>query len=241
MYTILVKDDFTLVATNRENIFHRSSMAHKLRFLVDPIYTKNGKEIDLRTCICTLEYRTPISHKYTPLILSPSADLYKEKVEYLIPVDTNITAEVGNVEMFLGWKKLTMNPDGSFEPFVEYTGKTEIEILPVERWSDYIADENLDYLAQFLLKNEAQNQQMQTYVDQIYQMSQSIMLDKADNIRTEDVDGKQYVQLESMGMPIGDAVEVKAGECDLSEGVPVVEFTSVEPEGDKEVDNVVEF
>lgn len=244
MYTILVRNDDTLVATQRENIFHKTSMVHKLRFIVDPITTKNGKEVDLRTCICTLEYKTPISNAYVPLILQPSSELYKDKLEYLIPIDTAITAEVGTVEMYLGWKNVTMNQDGTFEQYSRFTEKIGVEILPTTTWSDFIPSEKFDMLTQILLKNQAQNEQMAVYVEQINQMTQWNTLNKADNLHSEETeDGKQFIQLESMGMPIGDPVEVKGGNgnCDCEEGVPAVDFSDVEPDKDIEVDNVVEF
>ena len=66
MYTILVKSDDTLVATQRQNIMHRSSLVRQLRFLVDPVYGSQG--LNMADYVCVLEYRTPISHGYTPVV-----------------------------------------------------------------------------------------------------------------------------------------------------------------------------
>jgi len=244
MYTILVKPDDTLVATHPENIYHKTSMVHKLRFLVDPITTKNGEEIDLRTCICTLEYRTPISQEYVPLILHPSAELYKEKLEYLIPIDTAITAEVGVVEMYIGWKRVTINSDGTFNEYSRATESIDVEIKAKANWSDYVASANLDMLTQVLLKNQAQNEEMKQYADQLQQIAQYNAIMKADNMKTfEDENGNKILQLESMGSPIGQPVTLE--DCNCEEGVPVVDFTVIDPDDgtneSKEVDNVVEF
>lgn len=238
MYTILVKPDDTLIATNRENIYHRTSLVHNLRFLVDPLYNDGNGTIDIRSCICTLEYKTPISNTYVPVILTPSVDLYKEKVEYLLPVDTAITSEVGNVEMKLSWVKLEMESDGNFKERVRKTPTITIEVLPVAQWSDYVADSKLDIITQTLLTNQAQNEQMKVYVEQIKQLTQYNTLTKADNMTYNEE--TNTLQLQSMGMPIGNPVILE--ECDIEDGVPVVDFTTVNPDdGDKEVDNVIEF
>lgn len=238
MYTILVKQDDTLVATNRENIYHRTSLVHKLRFLVDPLYNDGNETLDMRTCICTLEYKTPISNTYVPVILTPSVDLYKEKVEYLLPVDTAITSEVGNVELKLSWIKLESGENGNFKERVRKTPVTTIEVLPVAQWSDYIADSKLDNIAQMILNNQAITEQMKVYVDQVQQLAQYNTLTKADNMTYDEE--TNTLQLQSMGMPIGNPVTLE--DCNLEDGVPVVDFTTVEPDdGDKEVDNVVEF
>ena len=240
MYTILVRPDDTLIATSRENIYHRTSLVRNLRFLVDPLYNDGNETLDMRTYICTLEYKTPISNTYVPVILTPSVDLYKEKVEYILPVDTAITSEVGNVEMKLTWVKLEMDNDGNFKERVRKTSATEVEILPVAQWSDYIADSKLDNIAQILLSNQAQTEQMKVYVEQIQQLTQYNTLSKADNVIYDELSGE--LQLTSMGNPIGDKVTISGEGSYDEEGIPAVDFTTVEPDdGDTEVDNVVEF
>ena len=239
MYTILIKPDDTLVATSREPIYHRESLIHKLRFLVDPEYQDGDEVLDMRTYMCTLEYKTPISETYVPVLLTPSANLYKEKVEYLLPVDTAITSEVGTVEMKLTWVKLEVADDGSFKERVRKTPTIGIEILPVAQWGDYVADSKLDILAQALLQSQAQNEQMKVYAEQIQQLAQYNTITKADNIRYNEE--TKTAQLESMGAPIGREIVIGQDDCNCEEGVPVVDFTTVEPEGDTEVDNVVEF
>ena len=243
MYTILVKPDDTLVTTNREPIYHRESLIHKLRFLVDPEYKDGDEILDMRGYVCTLEYKTPISETYIPVILTPSVNLYKEKVEYLLPIDTAITSEVGNVELKLSWIRLEVGDDGGFKERVRKTPVTTLEILPVAQWGDYVADSKLDILAQVLLKNQAQNEQMKAYAEQIQQLAQYNAITKADNIRYNEE--TKTAQLESMGAPIGREIVIGQDDCNCEEGVPVVDFTVIDPDDEtdesKEVDNVVEF
>ena len=79
---------------------------------------------------------------------------------------------------------------------------------------------------------------MKVYIDQIQQLAQYNALTKADNMTYDEE--TNTLQLQAMGMPIGNPVVFE--ECDLEDGVPVVDFTTIEPDdGDKEVNNVVEF
>ena len=238
MYTILVKSDDTLVTSVKENIYHRTSLIKKLRFLVDPEYQYGNEISDIRSYVCTLEYKTPISETYVPVILTPSVDLYKNKVEYLLPVDTAITSEVGVVELKLTWVKLSVNEDGSFKEQVRKTPSIGLEVLPVAQWGDYVADSKLDNIAQILLTAQSQNEQMKVYAEQLQALGQMFMVTKADNVKYDNTTGE--LQLTSMGSPIGNSVTLENCECE--EGVPVVDFTTIDPDdGDSEVDNVVEF
>ena len=239
MYTILVRPDSTLVATNRKPIYHRSSLVNKLRFLVDPEYQDGNELLDMRSYICTLEYKTPISDTYVPVILSPSENLYKDKLEYVLSVDTSITSEVGTLEMKLSWVKLEFSDDGTFKERVRKTPVIGIEILPVAQWSDYIPDAKLDNYAQMLLAAQANTEQIKQYATQIEALGKMFMVTKADNVKYDDE--TNTLQLQSMGKPIGNPVIV-GDDCECEYGVPVVEFSESQSEDSKvEIDNVVEF
>lgn len=229
MYTILVKSDDTLVATQRQNIMHRSSLVRQLRFLVDPMY--GSQNLNMRDYVCVLEYRTPISNRYTPVILTPSEELYKDKLEYTLEVDTKITAEVGMVEMQLKWMTVEMLANGSFNEHVRVTGSTAIEILPTNKWSDYIASSDLDNITQIMLTTQAQAEQLKLYADYLD-------MSKVDEIKY-DREANTISGL-SNGRTVTTATLEE--DCDCEEGIPVVDFTTIVPDGvNPAVDNVVEF
>ena len=158
----------------------------------------------------------------------------------MLPIDTAITSEVGNVEMKLTFTKLEMSSDGSFKEHVRKTDVVNVEILPVAQWSDYVASSDLDNISKIMLESQSQNEQMKAYAEQIQALGQMFMVTKADNIKLDEATGK--LQLQSMGAPIGDSVIVGDEDC-CEDGIPVVDFSVVEPESpdDEEVDNVVEF
>ena len=228
MYTILVKSDDTLVTTNRETITHRSSLVRKLRFLVDPVYGDDN--LNMSEYACILEYVLPISKEYTPVVLTPSTELYKEKLEYILDIDTEITSEVGEVQLKLMWTKPELLADGSFGEHVRKTLSTTITVLPVEQWSDYIASSNLDSIAQMILTSQAQLEQMNVYAEMLTSS-------KGDSLSYNPETNE--LQLKANDEPISSVI---LEECDLEDGVPAVDFDEViEPVEPGETDNVVEF
>lgn len=231
MYTILVNKDDTLTSTVKETIMHRSSLVRKLRFLVDPTLTYGDEELNMADYVCILEYVLPVSQKYVPVVLTPSAELYKNKLEYVLAVDTNITSEVGDVSLKLMWTQPEMLANGNFQDHVRKTTSTTITVLPTEQWSDYIASSDLDNISQMILANQAQAEQLKLYADYL-------QMTKADGIKYDSETNKLSL--------LGDGQEldsVSLEECECEDGVPVVDFGLNRP-GDAEsgeVDNVVEF
>jgi hypothetical protein len=231
MYTILVTSDDRLVTTEKETIMHRSSLVRKLRFLVDPTFMYGNETLNLADFACILEFRLPISNKYIPVILTPSEELYKEKLEYVLSIDTKLTSEVGDVQLKLMWTKPELLADGNFNDHVKLTTSTTITILPVEQWSDYIASSDLNSIAQMILTNQAQAEQLKLYADYL-------AMTKADSIKYDAETNE--LSLLGNGQKL-DSVTLEDGECDCEEGVPAVDFSVIEPEHDGELDNVIEF
>ncbi len=234
MYTILINKNNTLTTSNRTNIMHRSSMVDSLRVLVDPYYDFNDTTtLDMSEFICTMEYVLPVSRKYTTEVLTPQSELYKEKLDYRLPVDTKITSEAGDVEVKFIFTKLEMLDEGTMKPRVRKTSSTIVKIIPVETWSDYIPDANLDSIAQMMLMLQGKIEQEKAYAE-------IIATTKADGIAKDEETNEIY--LTAYGQEIGNRIK-DSDTCTAEDGVPVVEFTTIEPENpdDGSVDNVVEF
>lgn len=230
MYTILVKANDSLVATNKETVYHRSSNVRKLQFLVDPTFAVGGEILNMADLVCILEIKTPISDKYTPIVLTPSDELYKEKLEYIVDVDLRFTSEVGNVELQLLWAKPEMLASGTVKEYVRVTGYTTISVLKTNQWSDYVAESDLSNIAQMALTNQAQMEQLKLYADYLH-------MTKADTLKYD----KETNKL-SIGTASQELDSVILEDCDCEDGIPVVDFTTVEPDDpNPELDNVVEF
>lgn len=95
MYTILIKDNNEMIGSIIERIMQRSSGIDKIRFLVAPTYN----DIDMADCTLLLEYRLPISKELKSIILEKSEELYRDNIEYLLPIDINLTKEAGKIEI----------------------------------------------------------------------------------------------------------------------------------------------
>jgi len=229
LYTILVNLDDSLTKSKVERIMQGSSMVDQLHFLVDVDY----KGQDMRNYTVIVEYKLPQSkRKYKVEHLSPSEELYKEKLEYIVPFDTYLTAEPGEVEVKLLFMYLEMDAEGNFIEHTRATDATYIKITPVEQWSSYIPDANLDSIAQMVLATQAQIEQVKGYAE-------VINANKADNLSYDN----NELQLTSNGQKIGTPVTIRSTDSSLEDGVPVVDLNgmSIDTPEDEEESNVVEF
>lgn len=193
MYTILLNETNELITSVKERIMQRSKLVDNLHFLVDPVY----KGLDMSGFTVMMEYLLPISREYKSEILVKSDVLYKEKLEYKLPLDTNITKEHGNVELQLTFIKVELDADGKSTQYVRKTSPTVLTILPISAWSDIIADSALSALDQRLIQTQAM-------LEAVNEMNMYLDDTKADNIYYDE-DGK-YIQLTANGNPIGDKI-----------------------------------
>lgn len=210
MYTILVTDDNTLNTSIRERIMQRSNLVDNLHFLTTPLY-KN--EIDMTDFTVNLEYMLPVSKQYKSEILTKSEDLYKDEyLEYILPFDTKITSEVGDVELQLTFIKADMDADGNSIQYVRKTSPTVIKILPIAKWSDIIPDEALNAVDQKLLAIDAR-------INQIAGIEEALESVVPDDLALSD---DNVLQLSVKGTPTGNGVEIYVPDDDedsVSDGI----------------------
>lgn len=211
MYTFLIGDDNTLTASVTERIMERSKMVDNMHFLADQIY----KDVNMSDFTVMLEYVLPISKKYKTEFLKKSENLYKNKLEYLLPFDTNLTSEAGDIEIQLTFTKVEMNSEGKTTQYVRKVGPGIVHIIPINKWSDIIPDEALSTLDQRIIALEALNKAM---TDRF-----NINLDnKADNLMYDD---EHRIQLTSNGKPIGNAIKITTESVEVEDGsLRVVQF-----------------
>lgn len=100
MYTILITEDNYLQTSIRSRIMQGSKNVDSIRFLTKPFYN----DVDLRGLKVILSYILPVSKERKTLELIPSEELYKERIEYIVPVDENFTSEIGNIKIFITFK-----------------------------------------------------------------------------------------------------------------------------------------
>jgi len=203
MYTILVKDDNSLLATVKERIMQRSKLVDTLQFLCPQTY--NG--LDLSDYTCLLEYVLPNSRKYVSEVLELSEDLYEDEyLQYLVPFDTKLTSENGDVELQLSFLDNKMDSSGEVTSYVRKTSTTTITIVPISAWSDIIPDDALNAIDQRIIKTDAQIQALNEIADELDK-------NKADNIKLSD----NSLQLTSNGEEIGNKINLGSLEDSLIE------------------------
>ena len=227
MYTILVTSNNELTTSVKERVMQRSKLVDTLHFLVEPNY----KGYSMADFTVTLEYILPVSREYKTETLVLSEELYKDRLEYKLPFDTELTKEAGKVEMQLTFTFVDLDTSGNAIQRVRKTSPTTIDIIPITAWSDIIPDSALSALDQRILKQDAQ-------IRALSEIAIASTEGKADNLVYNKED--DTLQLSANGVGIGNKVSVKDM---MEDGTPVVEFgfTSGGSSEDEDDDNVVEF
>jgi hypothetical protein len=213
LYTILLNETNQLTVSVKERIMQRSKLVDTLHFLVDPVY----KGIDMSEFTVTMEYVLPVSREYKTEYLVKSSDLYKDKLEYTLPLDTCLTKEAGNIEVQLTFVKVELNSDGTSVQRVRKTSPTTITILPISAWSDIIADSALSALDQRLIQVDAM-------LNAVNEMNMYLDDTKADNLIFDKE--TNTIQLTANGTPIGDVVEyascgIKSFDVDENDNITI--------------------
>lgn len=196
MYTFLINADNSITASLVERIMQRSKLVDNLHFLADTIYSG----VDMTDYTVLLEYKLPVSKSYKTEILKKSTELYKNKLEYKLPFDTNLTSEAGDIEFWLTFSDVEMTAGGETIQRVRKVGPGVVHIVPISNWADMVPDEALSPLDQRILELIALNKSM-------YDQLNTNLDNKADNIKYQN----NILQLTSNGKEIGNAVEITGG------------------------------
>lgn len=148
MYTIVLRNDKGLHVSTRETIVQYSNLADNIQFLVPTTLGDN----DMTECSTVLlEYLTPVTHRYKTEFLTCSEELYKSHLQYLLPVDSSLTAEAGKVTVRLSFYKMIEDEseDGTAsvtQALVLKTQPCHITITECEDWSSFISSDTLSAL-----------------------------------------------------------------------------------------------
>ena len=176
MYTILVNHDNELIATQKQAIMQHSKLVDELRFLVPPDYD----DLDMGAFnSAVLEYVSHVSKTYRTEYLSLQQERYKEHLVYILPVDTKLTAESGEIELQITFTKVELNPDNG-QPFerVRKTKPCKINVFPIANWSQFIADEALTALDQRIVQMQAAQEAMNETQQQLMDWKDNIIDDE---------------------------------------------------------------
>lgn len=211
-YVLLVNDDNTLTASTKERIMQRSKLFNNLWILAYPTY--NG--YDMSDCTVVMEYVLPVSKRYCSDILELSDEGYEEYLKYVVPIDSKLTSEAGDVELQLTFIYSDLDENGEGVQRVRKTSTAKMNIVPISAWSDVIPDSALGALDQRIIKMDAQ-------IKELLDLGDAYDAVKADNIAYDSE--KQTLQLLSGDNKIGDEVSLNVG--DDGDGTTAVDFSEL--------------
>jgi hypothetical protein len=211
MYTILVNDDNTLLTTVKERIMQRSKLVDNMHFIANKMY----KDCDMETFTVWIEYRLPVSKEYKTEVLTLSNSDYDgsgKYLEYMLPFDTNLTKEAGQIEVQLTFINVMLDTEGNGVQYVRKTSPCTITIVPVSAWSDIIPDGALNVVDQKMILLDARMKELE-------EMAFDFSGTKADDLIYNSED--QTIQLTADGKTIGGKISVNDI---LEEGTPVIDI-----------------
>lgn len=227
-YVILVNDDNSLYGSCKTKIMQREKLFNKLWFLVAPHY--NG--YDMSQCTVTMRYLLPISREFVTETLELSEERYEEYLKYVLPIDTNLSKEWGNIELNLTFTMVDVDDNGNVVHRVRKTDNYLLNITQLPDWDSIIPDSALSALDQRIIKQSAQ-------IKALNDLANALNDNQVDNLVYNSAD--DTLQLSARGAGVGNKVSVKEM---IDDGIPVVDLDSNDnpnPDEEPEDDNVVEF
>lgn len=207
-YTIIVCDDGSLYGSHKIKIMQREKLFNKLWILVPPYY--NG--YDMSQCTVTMRYLRPIGKDFVTETLVLSDERYEEYLKYVLPINTCLTREWGDLELNLTFIMLDTDDEGNVIQRVRKTGNHVLTITKLPNWDAVVPDESLAALDQRIIMQSAQIKALES-------LAETLENSQVDNLvynPKEDV-----LHLASKGKTIGNKVSVKEL---LDDGIPVVEL-----------------
>ena len=207
-YTIIVCDDNSLYGSCKTKIMQREKLFNKLWILVPPCY--NG--YDMSKCSVTMRYLLPISKEFKTEMLTLSEEKYKEYLKYVLPIDTNLTKEWGDIELNLTFTMLDVDKYGNIVQRVRKTDNHILTVVQLPDWDSVIPDSALSAIDQRIIMQSAQ-------IKALENLANAFDSTHVDNLVYDDK--SETLQLSANGVGIGDKVSVRNM---LDEGIPVVEL-----------------
>jgi hypothetical protein len=195
MYTILLQNDKSLVATNRCTIHQREKLMDKLVFLVPKTYN----DIDLTDFIIQMQYIDQGNEVQLEILSrDESSETRTDYMNYILPIDTKLTRFSGEITLKLTLSKVDM--DAGKEYCLE-SGEYIISISPLSDYYHFVSDKLLDPITQKINELSARMQAVD-------KLATSYDENKADNIKLDSETSELY--LTANGKAIGDKISINA-------------------------------
>lgn len=204
MYTIIMNKYKDLVTTVRTILYQRENLTEKIQFLIPEYYN----EIDLKEYTAVLKYidTSNISHAE---ILEKDEELYKGKIRFVLPINTELSKISGDISIRITFTKIDMDTQTQY---VLHTGENCITISPLKDYYTFIPDESLEFIDQLVGNLEAK-------IEATERIAETYDKEKADDITYDN----NNIQLTSNGKKIGNPITISDGSI-TTNGFNVIEF-----------------
>lgn len=204
MYTIVMDKYKQLNATIKTILYQRENLTEKVQFLIPEYYN----EIDLKEYTAILKYLDQSNASHAE-ILKKDDTLYKGKIRYILPINSELSKFSGDISIRITFTKVDMDMQTQY---VLHTGEISITISPLKDYYTFVPDESLEFVDQLVGNLEAKLEATER-IAEIYDN------EKADNITYENND----IQLTSNGKKIGNSINISDGSV-IANGFNVIEF-----------------
>ena len=175
MYSILMQNDKTLVATSRTVLRQYESLVDKIQFIIPRLYG----DLDFFTgdYQIVLKYVDQANIPHT-VFLDKSEELYKEDyINCILPVGIELTRFAGDITMYIS--VLDVNIEDEIKAEVLHTNGITITITPLDDIYGFSPSESFQKMDQEILK-------LQAAIKANTILTESIDQNKADDLSYED-------------------------------------------------------
>ncbi|MCI5892081.1 MAG: hypothetical protein MRZ66_01575 [Clostridiales bacterium] len=191
MYTIIMRDDKSLIPTETEPIYQYESNTSTIRLLVPQTIADNP----MQEFTCVFKYELPDGTKCCDCPVKQS-ELYSDFLDYRLLVTSRLTKNEGEIKGYLSFLKVVEDTStGSKKPFIIHSSSISIPIHKKKDIFTYSSDPNLQAIDNQILK-------LQELVNVVTTYNSILESTKADDI--ELIDGELW--LTANGEKIGDPI-----------------------------------
>ena len=185
--------DKELVTTVKTTLYQREKLVDKIQFLIPETYN----DLTLSDFTVILKYVDQANVPHAEILVKDE-ELYKNRLRYTLPVDTNLTRFTGDVSVRLTFSKTDSETKTQY---VLHTGEAIISISPLSDFYNFVPDESLEFVDQLV-------GQLNAKLEATDKIAESYDKSKADDLSYEG----NKLQLVSNGEKIGKSVTISNSE-----------------------------
>ena len=142
LYTIVMNEYKELITTVKTTLYQREKLIDKIQFLIPELYN----DISLTDFTAVLKYVDQANVPHAEILVKDN-ELYKNKLRFTLPVDTNLTKFSGDISIRLTFSKTDSETNTQY---VLHTGEAIISISPLSDYYNFIPDESLEFVDQLV-------------------------------------------------------------------------------------------